>query len=164
MAWNSPANLSLAALGTLSDGNGAGTPETSLNECGRSSGTGQTAMWASFRPGGTVISIVTNGSGGSVSADVGMDVDGDVADYMGGDLSNTSGQLSNVSTSNTVVWEDVGDNDTGSLYQTRICNQNASDYTGTLSERHGGSTLDGFGITQDTTNKDKFSASVGGGI
>jgi len=60
--------------------------------------------------------------------------------------------------------EDVGDNDTGSLYQTRICNQNASDYTGTLSERHGGSTLDGFGITQDTTNKDKFSASVGGGI
>ena len=118
MAWGTPENLSLTALakvvGVIVAPN---IMNGSLNNCGRDSGTGQTAMWDSFKPGGTVISVLTNGSGGSVSADIGMDVDGDVADYMGGDLSVTSGQLSNVSTSNTVIWEDAGDSDTGSLHQ-----------------------------------------------
>ena len=46
MALNSPSDLSLGKLGHIAAGNGDSTSETSLNDCGRDSGTGETAMWA----------------------------------------------------------------------------------------------------------------------
>ena len=158
MAWNSPSSLKLGLLGKIADGKGDATSETSLNDCGRDSGTGETAMWASFRPGATVFSTSYTGSAGLYAALVGMTVGGDVGTYMG-DSSYTSGttRVNDCATSGTLIWEDVGDGDTGSLYQTRNVNQNDGDYTGTQTEPGGASNL-GWTIIETYTENDKFRA------
>ena len=61
MTWNTAANQSLGLLGNLAGGNGNNTTSTSLNDCARDSGTGETAMWADFRPGSGAISIERDG-------------------------------------------------------------------------------------------------------
>ena len=155
MAWNSPANLSLGLLGKIADGKGDATSETSLNDCGRDSGTGETAMWASFRPGATIFSTSYTGSAGLYAALVGMTVGGDVGTYMG-DSSYTSSttRVNDCANSGVLIWEDVGDSDTGSLYQSRIVNQNDGDYAGTKTEPGGANNLgwsiyDGLGGVED---------------
>ena len=59
MALNSPADLKLGTLGHIADGKSDTTSQTSLNDCGRDSGTAQTAMWANFRIGGTGLTLVS---------------------------------------------------------------------------------------------------------
>ena len=142
MAWNSPSSLSLGLLGKIADGKSDATSETSLNDCGRDSGTGETAMWASFRPGVTNFSTSYSGDSGSYAALVGMTVGGDVGTYMG-DSSYTSDttRVNDCATAGTLIWEDVGDSNTGSLYQSRIVNQNDGDYAGTQTEPGGANNL-----------------------
>ena len=160
MAWNSPANLSLGLLGKIADGKGDATSETSLNDCGRDSGTGETAMWASFRPGVTVFSTSYTGSSGSYRALVSMTVGGDVGTYMGdSSYAPSTAAVPGCDPTGTLIWEDVGDGTTGSLYQTRIVNQNDGDYTGTKTEPGGANNL-GWVIMANYTENDKFQATA----
>lgn len=163
MAWDGASNLSLGRLGHIAAGNGDVTSETSLNDCGRDSGTGQTAMWANFRPGATVFSTSYSGDAGAFAALVGMTVGGDVGTYMG-DSSYTSGttRVNDCATAGTLTWEDVGDSNTGSLYQSRIASRssNDADYAGTQTEPAGASNL-GWSITENFTENDKFRATEG---
>ena len=160
MAWDSPANLSLGVLGHIADGNGDNASETSLNGCGRDSGTAQTAMWVNFRPGATVFSTSYTGSSGAYAALIGMTVGGDVGTYMG-DSSYTSGttRVNDCATSGELIWEDVGDSNTGSLYQSRIASRstNDGDYAGTKTEPGGANNL-GWTIIETYTENDKFRA------
>ena len=61
MTWNTAANQSLGLLGNLAGGNGNNTTSTSLNDCARDSGTGETEMWGDFKPGSGAISIERDG-------------------------------------------------------------------------------------------------------
>ena len=136
MTWNTAANQSLGLLGNLAGGNGDNTTSTSLNDCARDSGTGETEMWGDFKPGSGAISIVRDGG-----------TEGDGRGYHQVKVSGLSASWSNGggTSSADITLEsdlDTGLNDTadyhdiiavvrgsaGSLYGSRIVAVSASEY------------------------------------
>ena len=170
MTWNTAANQSLGLLGNLAGGNGNNTTSTSLNDCARDSGTGETAMWADFRPGSGAISIERDGGttgdtkgyhqvlvtglaatwsngGGTSSADITLQSDLDVG--LGAD-------------------EDYHDiisvvrGSAGSLYGSRIVAVSASEYNYDFNQTVAGTSNADYTGNDDPDNdgsKDKFRTS-----
>ena len=158
MALNSPSDLSLGKLGHIAAGNGDSTSETSLNDCGRDSGTGETAMWANFRIGST--SIVFD-SGVFDASDRGyfkIRVKNDVGAYMGGTAGGeyvSSALKTGIDGENTYVCH-IEESSDGSLYESRIAqnSDNSSDYDATFTLTVGDAE---FSISNSPyTDKDKF--------
>ena len=158
MALNSPSDLSLGKLGHIADGKGDSTSETSLNACARDSGTGETAMWANFRIGGTGLTLVSGLQNSDKRATIKIRPKGDVGIYMGnGSDGGYVEQLFNdLNAEGTYVFEIVETSD-GSLYESRIAqnSDNAGDYGAIFTDTTpSGSTS--FTYTQDGTDRDKF--------
>ena len=158
MALNSPSNLSLGKLGHIADGKGDSTSETSLNDCGRDSGTGETAMWANFRIGGTGLTKVSGVADGSARVTFKIRPKGDVGIYMGnGSDGGYVEQLFNdINGENTYVFEIVETSD-GSLYESRIAqnSDNAGDYDATYTVVSGSASF-ATASNSPYTDKDRF--------
>ena len=157
MALNSPSDLSLGKLGHIADGKGDSTSETSLNACARDSGTGETAMWANFRIGGTGLTKVSGVADGSARVTFKIRPKGDVGIYMGnGSDGGYVEQLFNdINGENTYVFEIVETSD-GSLYESRIAqnSDNAGDYDATYTPID--SITFGTASNAPYTDKDRF--------
>ena len=157
MALNSPSDLSLGKLGHIADGKGDSTSETSLNDCARDSGTGETAMWANFRIGGTGLTKVSGVADGSARVTFKIRPKGDVGIYMGnGSDGDYIEQLFNdINGENTYVFEIVETSD-GSLYESRIAqnSDNAGDYDATYTPID--SITFGTASNAPYTDKDRF--------
>ena len=157
MALTSPSDLSLGKLGHIAAGNGDSTSETSLNDCGRDSGTGETAMWANFRIGGTGLTKVSGVADGSARVTFKIRPKGDVGIYMGnGSDGGYVEQLFNdINGENTYVFEIVETSD-GSLYESRIAqnSDNAGDYDATYTPID--SITFGTASNAPYTDKDRF--------
>ena len=134
MALNSPADLSLGKLGHIAAGKGDSTSETSLNDCGRDSGTGETAMWGSFAIGSTGLTKVSGLQNSDKRATIKIRPKGDVGIYMGNgsDGGYVEQVFNDLNTEATYVFEIVETSD-GSLYESRIAqnSDNAGDYDAT---------------------------------
>ena len=158
MALNSPSDLSLGTLGHIAAGNGDTSSETSLNDCGRDSGTGETAMWANFRIGGTGLTKVSGLQNGSARVTFKIRPKGDVGVYMGnGSDGDYIEQLFNdINGENTYVFEIVETSD-GSLYESRIAqnSDNAGDYDATYTVTSGSASF-GTASNSPYTDKDRF--------
>ena len=158
MALNSPADLSLGKLGHIAAGKGDSTSETSLNDCARDSGTGETAMWANFRIGGTGLTKVSGVADGSARVTFKIRPKGDVGIYMGnGSDGGYVEQLFNdINGENTYVFEIVETSD-GSLYESRIAqnSDNAGDYDATYTVTSGSASF-ATASNSPYTDKDRF--------
>lgn len=170
MALNTPVDLSLGKLGHIAAGNGDSTTETSLNACGRDSGTGETAMWADFRIGGTSLLLDSSSStafNGDERVTFKIRPKGDVGIYMGAGVGGTyvtatySSVFAGEDLSRSYYFE-IDESSDGSLYQSRIAenSDNAGDYDATHVFDAGSG---GFVVTQDGTKKDKFRWKCTGG-
>ena len=157
MALNSPSDLSLGKLGHIAAGNGDSTSETSLNDCGRDSGTGETAMWANFRIGGTGLTKVSGVADGSARVTFKIRPKGDVGIYMGNgsDGGYVEQVFNSLNGENTYVFEIVETSD-GSLYESRIAqnSDNAGDYDATYTPID--SITFGTASNAPYTDKDRF--------
>ena len=158
MALNSPSDLSLGKLGHIAAGNGNSTSETSLNDCARDSGTGETAMWANFSIGGTGLTKVSGVADGSARVTFKIRPKGDVGIYMGnGSDGDYIEQLFNdINGENTYVFEIVETSD-GSLYESRIAqnSDNAGDYDATYTVTSGSAEF-ATASNSPYTDKDRF--------
>ena len=134
MALNSPADLKLGTLGHIADGKSDTTSQTSLNDCGRDSGTGETAMWGSFRIGGTGLTLVSGLQNSDKRATIKIRPKNDVGVYMGNGASGgyVEQLFNDLNAEGTYVFEIVETGD-GSLYESRIAqnSDNAGDYDAT---------------------------------
>ena len=157
MALNSPSDLSLGKLGHIAAGNGDSTSETSLNDCGRDSGTGETAMWANFRIGGTGLTLVSGVQNSDKRATIKIRPKGDVGIYMGNgsDGGYVEQVFNSLNGENTYVFEIVETSD-GSLYESRIAqnSDNAGDYDATYTPID--SITFGTASNAPYTDKDRF--------
>ena len=133
MALNTPSDLSLGKLGHIAAGNGDSTTETSLNDCGRDSGTGETAMWANFQIGGAGVIKVSGTQNSGTRLTIKIRPKGDVGIYMGNgsDGDYIEGVFTDMNGSLTYQFE-LAESSDGSLYESRIAqnSDNASDYQG----------------------------------
>ena len=165
MTWNTAANQSLGLLGNLAGGKGNNTTETSLNDCGRDSGTAETEMWGDFKPGSAAISIVRDGgSDGSTKGHHQVEVSGLAATWSnGGGTSSADITLE----SDLDVGLD-GDSDSyhdiitptrtgsGSLYGSRIVAISASEYNYDFRRVAGDGDFTGNDDPDNDGSKDKF--------
>jgi len=151
VAWNSPSDLSLGKLGHIAAGNGDSTSETSLNDCGRDSGTGETAMWGDFKPGTGVYILNTNDpADGSARVYFSIRVRNDVGTYMGGETLFTHSLMSSVGDGGFSGYLfNLVEPNAGSLYGSRIAanSDNSADYNGEFTVNSGSA---GFAISQLT--------------
>ena len=168
MALNSPADLKLGTLGHIADGKSDTTSQTSLNDCGRDSGTGETAMWGSFQCG-SLSCLLASGpvSAGSGRGEFKIGLKNDVGVYMGGGASITyisSGSVSSLGDDfSDSYYYYLSETSDGSLYESRIAqnSDNAGDYGAIFTDTTpSGST--NFTYNQDGTDKDKFEFQGGG--
>jgi hypothetical protein len=174
VALNTPSNLSLGKLGHIAAGNGNSTTETSLNACGRDSGTGETAMWANFKIGDAGVIKVSGATNSGTKLTIKIRPKGDVGIYMGNgsDGDYIEGLFTSMNGSVTYQFE-LYDSNEGSLYASRIGqnSDNAADYQGiyaftvegdsfsTLNNAGGGELSQGSNSTN--TDKDRFKYSGG---
>ena len=168
MALNIPADLSLGKLGHIAAGKGDSTSETSLNDCGRDSGNGETAMWDSFQCG-SLACLLSSGpsNAGSGRGEFKIGLKNDVGVYMGGGASITyisSGSVSSLGDDfSDSYYYYLSETSDGSLYESRIAqnSDNAGDYGAIFTDTTpSGST--NFTYNQDGTDKDKFEFEGGG--
>ena len=158
MALNSPADLKLGTLGHIADGKSDTTSQTSLNDCGRDSGTGETAMWSSFRIGSTGLTKVSGLQNSDKRATIKIRPKGDVGVYMGNGASGgyVEQLFNDINGENTYVFEIVETSD-GSLYESRIAqnSDNAGDYDATYTVTSGSAS---FATPSNSpyTDKDRF--------
>lgn len=165
MALNSPADLSLGKLGHIADGKGDSTSETSLNDCGRDSGNGETAMWGSFRIGSVGITKISGVTDSGTRITIKIRPKGDVGIYMGNgsDGDYIEGIFNNMNGGNVYQFE-LAETSDGSLYESRIAqnSDNAGDYQGTWAYTVGGSSFPAEegelsqGSNSANTDKDRF--------
>tara|TARA_R100000306_G_C4290876_1_gene99999 strand:+ start:49 stop:567 length:519 start_codon:yes stop_codon:yes gene_type:complete len=138
MTWNTAANQSLGVLGNLAAGNGNNTSETSLNDCARDSGTGETEMWADFRPGDGAISVERDGgSDGNGRGYHQIIVTGNTGTWANGggtSAANITRESSlDVGLNDTADYHDIVEltkNSAGSLWKSRIVTANHGDFAG----------------------------------
>ena len=165
MTWNTAANQSLGLLGNLAGGKGNNTTETSLNDCGRDSGTAETEMWGDFKPGSAAISITRDGGsdgstkghhqvlvsglaatwsngGGTSSADITLESDLDVG--LDGDSSSYHDIITPTRSGS------------GSLYGSRIVAISASEYNYDFRRVAGDGDFTGNDDPDNDGSKDKF--------
>ena len=165
MALNTPVDLSLGKLGHIAAGNGDSTSETSLNACGRDSGTGETAMWANFSIGSVGITKISGAQNSGTRLTIKIRPKGDVGIYMGNgsDGDYVTAPFNNMNGSLTYQFELVETSD-GSLYESRIAqnSDNAADYQGiyTFTVEGDSFPLEEGELTQGSnsanTDKDRF--------
>ena len=164
MSWNTPANQSLGLLGNLAGGNGDNTSETSLNDCARDSGTGETEMWGDFRPGAGTISVTRDsGSEGSGRGYHQVKVSGLAASWSNGGGTSSAditleGDL-DTGLNDTADYHDiiaVTRGSAGSLYGSRIVAVSASEYNYDFRELSGGIDYTGNDDPDNDGSKDKF--------
>ena len=170
MALNTPSNLSLGKLGHIAAGNGNSTTETSLNDCGRDSGTAETAMWANFSIGSVGITKVSGVTDSGTRITIKIRPKGDVGIYMGNgsDGDYIEGIFNNMNGGNVYQFELVETSD-GSLYESRIAqnSDNEDDYQGTWAYTVEGSSfplIEGElsqGNNSANTDKDRFKSTGG---
>ena len=157
MALNSPADLTLGTLGHIADGKSDTTSQTSLNDCGRDSGTAQPAMWANFRIGGTGLTLVSCLQNSDKRATIKIRPKNDVGVYMGNGASGgyVEQVFNDLNAEGTYVFEIVETGD-GSLYESRIAqnSDNAGDYDATYTPID--SITFGTASNAPYTDKDRF--------
>ena len=162
MALNSPADLSLGKLGHIAAGNGDSTTETSLNDCGRDSGTAETAMWANFRCGNLSV-VLDSGSSSAFDGDgkgiFKIRLKGDVGVYMGvgaGGEYQVTGVVNDLNTGDEVsYYYFLSEASDGSLYESRIAQNSDTegDYDALFTVTAGSPS---YTYHQDSTDNDKF--------
>ena len=170
MTWNTAANQSLGLLGNLAGGNGNNTTETSLNDCARDSGTGETEMWGDFKPGSGAISIVRDGgTTGDTKGYHQVLVTGLAASWSnGGGTSSADITLESSLATGLGSGEDYHDiiapsrSQAGSLYGSRIVAVSASEYNYDFNQTHAGTSNADYRGDDDPDSdgsKDKFRTS-----
>ena len=175
MALNTPSNLSLGKLGHIAAGNGNSTTETSLNDCGRDSGTAETAMWDDFKIGAAGVIKVSGTQNSGTRLTIKIRPKGDVGIYMGNgsDGDYVTAPFNDMNGSVTYQFE-LYDSNEGSLYASRIGqnSDNAADYQGIYTFTVEGDSFsttnnaDGGELSQgsNSANTDKDRFKYAGGI
>jgi len=157
MAFGTPSNLSLGLLGKIAGGNANTTSEAKLGAICRGSTGTQTSMWADFKAGSLTIASVNNDGSGGNSLKWKITVQGDVATYMGGATTITSGTEGKVNANTGDYAINLVESGQGSLYQSRIQNRstNSSSYAASHEDVIGTSS---WSFQQQYTEQDKFRA------